>query len=190
MRKFIIPGSVRIQGLPGTDENFGVRDNGAGQMWTETKRVGSINYWTGEVVLAREYVPKVRFQDELRILLGLKSAAQPKVSCEFEVSDLNVGTVADPCAPASGIPSSWPRTIAEDNRCHFVVARLSQFQTSWKFPARGAVGKVPGSEKLPVEPTWAVEMVDHSPTQPDALTASQNKRENYWRTFLRETRMG
>ena len=74
---------MRIQGLPGTDENFGVRDNGAGQMWTETKKVGSINYWTGEVVLAKEYVPKVRFQDELRILLGLRSAVQPKVSCEF-----------------------------------------------------------------------------------------------------------
>jgi hypothetical protein len=42
MRKYIIPGSVRIYGLPGTDENFGVRDNGAGQMWSETKRVGSI----------------------------------------------------------------------------------------------------------------------------------------------------
>jgi hypothetical protein len=64
MRKFIIPGSVRIQGLPGTDETFGVPDNGAGQMWTETKKVGSINYWTGEVVLAKDYVPKVRFQDE------------------------------------------------------------------------------------------------------------------------------
>ena len=61
----------------------------------ETKRVGSINYWTGEVVLARKSVPKVAVPDELRILLGLKSAVQPNVSCEFEVSDLNVETVAD-----------------------------------------------------------------------------------------------
>jgi hypothetical protein len=76
MRKFIIPGSVRIHGLPGTDDNFGVRDNGAGQVWTETKKVGSINYWTGEVVLAKEYVPKVRFQDELRVRRHKTIAAQ------------------------------------------------------------------------------------------------------------------
>ena len=102
MRKYIIPGSVRIYGLPGTDDNFGARDNGAGQMWTETKKVGSINYWTGEVALAKEYVPKVQFQDELWILLGLRSAVQLNVSCEFEVSELAVETVADPCNTASG----------------------------------------------------------------------------------------
>ena len=39
MRKYIIPGSVRIYGLPGIDDNFGVRDNGAGQMWSETKEL-------------------------------------------------------------------------------------------------------------------------------------------------------
>jgi hypothetical protein len=112
MRKYIMPGSVRVYGLPGTDDNFGVRDNGAGQMWTETKKVGSINYWTGEVVLAKEYVPKVRFQDELRVLLGLRSAVQPNVSCEFEVSDLNDETVADPCTTASG----YSFVLTEDYR--------------------------------------------------------------------------
>ena len=53
VRKYITPGSVRIYGLPGTDHNFGIRDNGSGQMWSETKRVGSINYWTGDVVWTR-----------------------------------------------------------------------------------------------------------------------------------------
>jgi hypothetical protein len=33
-----------------TDNNFGVRDNGAGQLWSATEKVGSINYWTGSVV--------------------------------------------------------------------------------------------------------------------------------------------
>lgn len=51
------PGVSWIYGLSGTDDKFGVRDNGAGQIWTETKKVGSINYRTGEVVVAKEYVP-------------------------------------------------------------------------------------------------------------------------------------
>ena len=80
MRKYITPGSVQIYGLPGTDNNFGVRDNGSGQMWSESKRVGSINYWTGEVVLAREHIPKVRFWSELRGLLGIRGATLPNVS--------------------------------------------------------------------------------------------------------------
>jgi hypothetical protein len=96
VRKYITPGSVRIYGLPGTDDDFGVRDNGSGQMWSETKRVGSINYWTGEVVLDREYVPKVRFWNELRVLLGLKSAAQPNVSYKYDVSNLDLETRHDP----------------------------------------------------------------------------------------------
>ena len=75
---------MRIYGLPNTDSNFGIRDNGEGQMWSETKKVGSINYWTGDVVLAKEYIPKARgFRDELRSLLGLKSA-EPNVSYEYE----------------------------------------------------------------------------------------------------------
>jgi hypothetical protein len=56
MRKYITPGSVWIYGLPGTDDKFGVPDNGAGQIWTETKKVGAINYWTGEVVVDKENV--------------------------------------------------------------------------------------------------------------------------------------
>ena len=88
MRKYITPGSVQIYGLPGTDNNFGVRDNGSGQIWSESKRVGSINYWTGDVVLEKKCVPKVSFLDALLILLGVKSAALPNISCEYEVSNL------------------------------------------------------------------------------------------------------
>ena len=80
-------------------------------MWSETKRVGSINYWTGEVVLAREYVPKVRFRNELRVLLGIKSPA-PKVSYKYEVSDLNVETITEPCTAASG----YSFVLTEDYR--------------------------------------------------------------------------
>jgi hypothetical protein len=99
MRKHITPGTVRIYGLPNTDSNFGIRDNGEGQMWSETKKVGSINYWTGDVVLAKEYIPKARgFRDELRSLLGLKSA-EPNVSyeyeCEFKVSYLDLRPIRE-----------------------------------------------------------------------------------------------
>jgi hypothetical protein len=99
MRKHITPGSVRIYGLPNTDSKFGVRDNGEGQMWSETEKVGSINYWTGDVVLAKEYVPKPRgIKDELRTLLGLKSE-EPNVSYEYEyefkVSYLDIQTVKE-----------------------------------------------------------------------------------------------
>jgi hypothetical protein len=84
MRKHIVPGSVRIYGLPNTNRNFGIRDNGEGQMWSETRKVGFINYWTGDVVLAKEYIPKARrFRDELRSLLGLK-IADPNVNYEYE----------------------------------------------------------------------------------------------------------
>ncbi len=64
------------------------------------------------MVLAKEYVPKVRFQDEFWILLGLRSAVQPNVSCEFEVSDLDVEIVADPCTAASG----YSLVLTEDYR--------------------------------------------------------------------------
>jgi hypothetical protein len=94
MRKYIIPGSVRIYGLPGTDNNVGIRDNGSGQMWSETRKVGSINYWTGEVVLAKEHVPKVRFWHELQLLVGLKSA-ESNVTCEYQVSNLESETVTE-----------------------------------------------------------------------------------------------
>lgn len=52
-----------VQGIPGTDDNFGVRNNSSGQIWSETKKVGS----TGDVVLDKECVPKVRFGDTLQI---------------------------------------------------------------------------------------------------------------------------
>jgi len=93
VRKYITPGSVRIYGLPGIDDNFGVRDNGSGQIWSESKRIGSINYWTGDVALEKKYVPKVRFRDALLVLLGVKSAELPHVSCEYEVSDLHAEAV-------------------------------------------------------------------------------------------------
>jgi hypothetical protein len=84
MRKHITPGSVRIYGLPNTDRKFGIRDNGEGQMWSETKKVGSINYWTGDVALAKEYLPKPRgLREELKSLLGLETE-EANVSFEYE----------------------------------------------------------------------------------------------------------
>jgi hypothetical protein len=65
-------------------------------MWSETRRVGSINYWTGDVVLAKEYVPKIRFWRELLSLVGLTGAGLPNVSCEYEVSNLEIETVTEP----------------------------------------------------------------------------------------------
>jgi len=96
MRKYITPGSVRIYGLPNTDTNLGIRDNGSGQMWSETKRVGSINYWTGDVVLAKEYVPHVRFWHTVRILLGLGSQTlnvRYEYECHYKVSFLETRAV-------------------------------------------------------------------------------------------------
>lgn len=84
MRKHITPGTVRIFGLPNTDSSFGIRDNGEGQMWSETKKVGSINYWTGDVVLAKDYIPKApRLRDGLLNFLGLKNE-EPPISFEYE----------------------------------------------------------------------------------------------------------
>jgi hypothetical protein len=110
VRKYINPGSVRIYGLPGTDDNFGVRDNGSGQIWSESKRVGSINYWTGDVVLEKKCVPKVRFRDALLVLLRVKGGALPNVSCEYEVSDLNAEAITGPRTTRSEIfPLVVPR---------------------------------------------------------------------------------
>jgi hypothetical protein len=84
---------VRIYGLPGTDSNFGVRDNSTGQLWSATEKVGSINYWTGSVVLDEKYLPKVGFWDTLLLLLGQKSLRQlPNISSEFAVTDLDEAT--------------------------------------------------------------------------------------------------
>jgi hypothetical protein len=105
VKNYITPGSVQIYGLPGTDNNFGVRDNGSGQIWSESKRVGSINYWTGDVVLAKELVPKIRFWDELLILLRLKTAALPNVSCKYEVAYLDIETRAEP--RTTGLKYHW-----------------------------------------------------------------------------------
>jgi len=86
-RKYIARGSVRIYGLPGTGPSV-VRDDGAGQIWSEAKRIGSINYWIGEIFLSREHVPKFRFWSELLTLLGPKTAESPNVRYEYEVVDL------------------------------------------------------------------------------------------------------
>jgi len=95
-RKYIRPGSVRIYGLPGTDNRFGLRDNGSGQMWSGDKRVGSINYWTGDIVLVKELVPRVRLWDELLTVFRLRRATHPNVRFEFEVSDLELGSQPEP----------------------------------------------------------------------------------------------
>ena len=105
VRKYITPGSARIYGLPGIDNNFGVRDNGSGQIWSESKRVGSINYWTGDVVLAKELIPKIRFRGETLILFGLKSAALPNVSCKYEMSYLDIENKAEP--RTTGLRYHW-----------------------------------------------------------------------------------
>ena len=90
--KHITPGSIWITGLPNTDEEAGIRDNGWGQMWSLTTRVGYVNYWTGEVVLDQKYVPKVRPWDGLLTSLGLKREEESNINikCEFEVSNLNL----------------------------------------------------------------------------------------------------
>ena len=95
MHKYITPRSVRIYGLPVIETSFSVRDNGSGQIWSASKGVGSINYWTGDVVLEKKCVPKVSFLDALLILLG-EDAALPNMSCEYEVSDLNVEAITGP----------------------------------------------------------------------------------------------
>lgn len=97
-RRHIVPGSVRIFGLPNTDRSFGIRDNGSGQMWSETSYVGSINYWTGDVVLAQKYVPKARLFDRLRGLFGLKYPEQEvsmEYECEYKVSLLEIQSVKE-----------------------------------------------------------------------------------------------
>ena len=95
-RKYIRPRSVRIYGLPGTDDRYGLRDNGCGQMRSEDRRVGSINYWTGDVVLAKEYVPHVRFWHSVRIMLGLGSETlnvRYEYECHYRVSLLETEAV-------------------------------------------------------------------------------------------------
>ncbi|HEY2523862.1 MAG TPA: hypothetical protein VGI29_02310 [Candidatus Binataceae bacterium] len=67
-------------------------------MWSETKHVGKINYWTGDVVLKQEYVPKARMFDGLFGLLGFKNPEDEvsmEFECEYKVSLLDVGPVKE-----------------------------------------------------------------------------------------------
>jgi hypothetical protein len=67
-------------------------------MWSETSYVGSINYWTGDVVLAQKYVPKARLFDRLRGLFGLKYPEQEvsmEYECEYKVSLLEIQSVKE-----------------------------------------------------------------------------------------------
>lgn len=116
-RRHIIPGSVKIFGLPNTSSNFGIRDNGNGQMWSETKHVGKINYWTGDVVLKQEYVPKVRMFDGLRGLLGLKDLEEEvsmEYECEFKVSLLDLRPVRE--LQTTGLTLTGDLTLAGERR--------------------------------------------------------------------------
>ena len=104
-----------------------IRDNGSGQIWSASKRIGSINYWTEDVVLEKKFVPKVRFRDILLILLGLKSAALPNVSCEYEVSDLSADAITGQHTTRTEVfPLVVTVTIAQDNaaissQCHIAI---------------------------------------------------------------------
>jgi hypothetical protein len=138
VRKYITPDSVRIYGLPGIDDSFGVRDNGSGQIWSASKRIGSINYWTGDVVLEKKCVPKVSFLDALLILLGVKSAALPNVSCEYEVSDLNAEAITGPRTTRSEIfpPGGDPSLSHKITAAIFVEARYRSSRFRETFPDR------------------------------------------------------
>ena len=57
------------------------------------------------MVLAKELVPKIRFWDELLILLRLKTAALPNVSCKYEVAYLDIETRAEP--RTTGLKYHW-----------------------------------------------------------------------------------
>jgi hypothetical protein len=97
-RRHIVPGSVKIFGLPNTSSHFGIQDNGNGQMWSETKHVGKINYWTGDVVLRQEYVPKARRLNGLFGLLGLKNPEDEvcmEFECEYKVSLLDLRPIKE-----------------------------------------------------------------------------------------------
>lgn len=55
-RRHIVPGSLRIFGFPNTDRNSGFATMVLARwMWSETSYVGSINYLTGDVVMAQKY---------------------------------------------------------------------------------------------------------------------------------------
>jgi hypothetical protein len=105
MRKYIRPGSVRIEGLLGLENGCSVRDNGSGQLWSGSEKVGSINYWTGSVILDKRCLPKVGLWDRLLLALGLKSIRLlPNIRSEYEVTDLDdradVGAVSEPSVTA------------------------------------------------------------------------------------------
>jgi hypothetical protein len=116
-RRHIVPGSVRIFGLPNTDRKFGIRDNGSGQMWSETSYVGWINYWTGDVVLAQKYVPKARLFDRLRVLFGLNDPEEDvsmEYECEYKVSLLDVQSVKE--RHTAGLTLTGDLTLTAERR--------------------------------------------------------------------------
>jgi len=93
MRKYITPGSVRIYGVPGIEGEACLRDNGCGQICSESEKLDSINYWTGEVLLDQKLLPKIGFWDALFMsLLKQKSPEVPEITCEYEVSLLDIRT--------------------------------------------------------------------------------------------------
>ena len=92
MRRYITPGTVRIYGVTALGDESYLRDNGCGQICSETRRVGSINYWSGEVVLDQKLLPKMNFWDGLMRLFGQRHREMPEITCEYEVSLLDVRT--------------------------------------------------------------------------------------------------
>lgn len=92
MRRYITPGTVRIYGVTALGDESCLRDNGCGQICSETRRVGSINYWTGEVVLDQKLLPRMNFWDGLMRLFGQRHPEMSEITCEYEVSLLDVRT--------------------------------------------------------------------------------------------------
>ena len=139
MRKYITPGSVWIYSLPGHTMTSSVcATTVLDRFGPKPRKLGPSTIGPARWFWPKSICPKVRFQDELRILLGLKSATQPKAllwpnlddreTIFIEISilivpDARVRLAADsnlvgasarqacPRAPASSSPirrSMWP----------------------------------------------------------------------------------
>jgi len=67
-----------------------------GRCGPETRELARSNYWTGDIVLAKELVPRVRLWDELLTVFRLRRATHPSVRVEFGVSDLELGSQPEP----------------------------------------------------------------------------------------------